>query len=235
MKSALAFAVVAAALAGIATFARTPPPSGRPRNAGPRAAASSPRAPAAPCPPDFLPDDGVCIPAPAPPRRDERSFAIPKLPERATPWSAYSLPLPPDTWKLEDGPPDSGAVRSGVGLRVTRTTRATAPALEGQVGPARVLLVGDGGTLITLHHVTVEGRDRSYLVVLSPIAASGVAPRSELAPGAPLAELPVGSVLRLEVRRVLATSDPSELSPDDLLSDATSTSEDPRNVFPARR
>ncbi len=230
-------AALAAAAAAVAALAgRTP----RVTFAGPPRASSSATALAPSlCPPGSLPDNGVCIPVPAPERAAPGAATterIPRRPDRPPEYTRYALPVEHVASVAELGDrvaPDGGALPSGIGLAVDPGASVTAPALDGQEGPARVAYAGPlwGPTLITLHTVRERGEPHRYLVALGRLGT--LKPRAagdDVAPGAELGKTGASELI-LETRLLRPGIDPRPLSAAALLSDASSAPTDPRNVL----
>jgi hypothetical protein len=239
VKPTLLVAVLAAGAAAVAVQSRGLRPAEVTSEAPPSSARGALRA--APCPDGTLPDDGVCIPAPSPPgaRRAPGSGRdrIPRRQDRPEDFAAYRLPVratmaAPSTTEA----PDGGQPPGGALLDAPPASTVTAPELEGQEGPTRVVYSGQlvGATVVTVHTVAVGGRKSAVLVIIGNLAsAPPLSPGQELGPAAPLGAL--GSApLYLETRLLGAGVDPLAVARDQLRSDATSVLVDPRNVLAKR-
>ena len=196
------------------------------------------------CPPGSLPDESVCIPAPAPAGSGAaggRAVArIPLQADRSPDYARYALPLPatPEprvSWAREDAAfrPDGGDELPGIALRAAPATPVVARALRGQQGAATVVFSGRivGGTLVT-YHVVLQGDVRQeYLVALGNLDGSELpAPRVSLDDGATVGKTGAAP-LYLDVRLLRPGADPWSLSPAALLGDSASVSVDARNVY----
>lgn len=239
MKPEVVTAVLVAALAGFSALGRRPPPP--PVLQRSRAAGSS--RPTALCPPGTLPDQGVCIPVPRPPRTSVRDIegAIPKRPDRPADYAAYRLPVadsgsPAALPSEATAAPDGGAHRLAISITALAGTPVSALALDGQVGATESVFAGElRQTVITLHTVQTGARRSDYVTVIRNLDDARVLPpKSDLANGAPLGKVGAGPIT-LETRLVLPGVDPFAVEADRLLEDSETTAVDPRNVLPRRR
>lgn len=178
-------------------------------------AASSLPAPAAPCPPEQLPADGVCIPVA--PRvaglAAERSARlgktgavevyehVPRAPGRPVDFRAYRLPVEPrpgqdlvssgydldrPSEEQRRGPRHAKVGHGGLDLSAPRGTPVRLVRLEGQQGEAELLYAGElYGTTVVTLHVVQEG-GRARDVIALHAHLDGTAPG--LRPGAALRE-----------------------------------------------
>jgi hypothetical protein len=134
---------------------------------------------------------------------------------------------------------DLGARLTGVIVRAPENTVVAAAALEGQVGDATIVHVGElvGPTLVTRHHVEQRGEPRDYIVLYGNLGAvPAQAPGSKLAAGKPVGEVsdaasPGAPSLYLDVRQLKGGLDPASLPLPTLLDPSNSIAVDPRNVL----
>jgi hypothetical protein len=208
--------------------------------AAPQVPAAAGAAPVSPkertaCPPGTLPDDGVCLPVPAPQaaaRQGAQPADVPTielLPDRAESYLAYELPVTATAFE-----PEGTAVllRTGARAEVRSIT------LEHQAGPAsRLDEAKPSARVLTLHTVRRADALRRYIVALEPVKLAPRSAQSDVPSNSLLGEVETrggpGGSLRLSVRQLRQSTDPT-LPPDQLLSDANSIRCDPRNVLSPR-
>jgi hypothetical protein len=213
------------------------------RPAGP--AASAPSAASPPpkplCPAGTLPDEGVCIPVPAPraaaesPRSTSVADRIPRRPDRSARYARYRLPTGGSVSEGAGGlARDGGPPLLGILLGAPFGAPVVAMPLDGQDGPSVVVYVGPlvGSTVVTHRAVITGGRRSEYLVVTGNLTfTAALAARHELAAGAVIGKAG-GVPVYFETRLLRPGIDVWSLAPNDLLGDAASVSVDPRNVIP---
>ncbi len=173
---------------------------------------------------------------------------IARLPNRPEQFSRYQLPVDPvlavlhPTDDMQTGRLIQTTPQLGIRIETGEGSPVTLVELEGQEGPADVLLVGQlhGITVVTRHRIRGAKGVQDYLVLYGQLARPG--PR--ITNGASLSPLSViGFVgaghddetpqLALEIRRVLSPLEaPKQLS--DLLNPARTLAVDPRNLLPLR-
>jgi hypothetical protein len=237
--------MLAAVLAAVLAAAAALSGGGLRSAAGLGVAASSASAPPTFCPPNSLPDDGVCIPVPRPgapddsrrAARDGTEDAVPRRPDRDPDYARYVFPVPaPVSVVPAARAPElaslGGTALRGVAVRAAPDGAVRVPRLEGQEGPASVVFEGAlaGQTLVTRHAVRAGARREDVLVVLGNLAdARALAPKEELGDADAVAK--TRGTLYLECRLVRPGVDVATLAPERLLDDAVTVSTDVRNVL----
>lgn len=253
MKSALSPLVLLALGAGVlGAGARiaSPPESPAPSSAPSTASADGPQY-EVPCPPGQLPDEGICIPVPAPgelltpPSGPPRADLVPLRAGRPPEFERYRLPLAP----AEGTAQGTVSVQEETTSDLGHTLRLTSPeggavqslSLEGQEGPTEVVFASHGppAWVVTAHRVTRERGVLTLLLVHSDLAEVEKA-LLEAMPSAPLEvqegqrlgrASPSGFLLGLrQLRRDVKLPDAvPDLSPDAVFPS------DPRNALPLAR
>jgi len=200
----------------------------------------------APCPPRTLPDQGACVPVPvlaavaaedAPPAPALDRDHVPRLPGRPADPARYRWPLPlPPAGLAEVSVPLDPPSPVAVALPAEGHGEVRAVRLEGQVGDAEVLFVGElvGRTVVTLHTVRAAAGLRSLVLIHGQLAelAPGLARGQNLRAGAPLgAVLAPGGALLLELREVRRDVDVQALPADELRHPARTIPVDLRNLL----
>lgn len=203
--------------------------------------------PALECPPDQLPDDGVCIPVPPPAERvAETQTRIELLPGRSADYPRYLTPI-------AAYPAAAPAEGLGVFVAAPRGVPVTAISLEAQTGPTRRWV---GATtparLVTLHRVDRGGSLRTYVLAYDGLAFDTPPGIADVDVGTPLgrvaaaASVPPGAAsartaprtgltgLTLTVHQLRRGVNPDELDPNRLLLDDSSLDCDARNVLPIK-
>jgi hypothetical protein len=237
----LAKGAIAAGLLGAASVLFAP----RRVQAPPPPGSATPSAPLrAPCPGGAIPlgadpdspGEELCVPLPgrAPPPAASTDEGH-RLPDRPARIEDLALPLEPSGPPREHGP----VVR----LPAPEGTPVALVDLEGQIGRARVLVVGPhhGITVVTHHVVTAADGAREYVVLYGNLGRPGprVTTGEDLAPLAVVGFVGPSAAgadphLTLSVRRLSGTA-LALRAVADLLAADVSTPVDPRNVLPRRR
>lgn len=192
-------------------------------------AGSTPALPAAQCPPRTLPDEGACVPVPRPERSGE---ALTRLPARPEAFDGYALPAPGKaqfgTWAdLSSAPErargDALVIASPPGSPVTALALA---------GHAPVLLARGEDWLLFGASPANPKDGAAVLALLGPLSPEVTAePGARLEPGTVLGKTVPGG-LGLAVRRLRPNQTLHGQS--ELLDEARSVADDPRNVLPLR-
>jgi hypothetical protein len=256
-------AVAAALLAAVGALGKT----AAPRPAAPLVPGKGvPGVPAA-CRPGTLPEGDACIPLPRPgaslpldmpaPRGEALHELIPRRPDRPAALSAYRFPIgaadaPPELLSSLE-PPGDGADRallgaaplSPVSIELAGETgdEIIALALDGQEGPAEVVMAGElfGATIVTAHLVRDGGLLRQFLLFHGNLDREGM----RAVVGAPVEPGDVIGVagdsarpgrvgLYFEVRQLREGMNLGAIEPARLLDAAVTIPCDPRNVLPLR-
>lgn len=182
------------------------------------------------CPPQQLPDNGVCLPVP--PMEDQRAPAsapLELLPGRAPDYGRYVTPI-------ANYP--AAAAPDGLRLFVAapRGVPVTVVSLEAQLGPARRWVTSTSPRrLLTLHRVERSGSTRTYVLAYEGVAFDTAPGIREVVVGTPLGRVAGGAGitgLTLQVRQLRRGLEPENVPPERLLLDASSLACDPRNVLP---
>jgi hypothetical protein len=171
---------------------------------------------------------------------------IPRRPERPSDYDAYRYPVPceHDCAARSSGRDrrsgfQPGGSSPGIDLPRPSGTPVRLVALDHQEGDARIVFAGtrEGttGTAVVTSHPVREGQElREYLVILDHLdrLAPGLSAQGSAREGALLGFTgPSGHSLYLETRRLRSGVDVAALSPEALVSDASSVGTDPRNVL----
>lgn len=181
------------------------------------------------CPPQQLPDDGVCIPVPPPEDSAATSTPIELLPGRTADYARYVTPI-------ARYPAKAAPDELGLYVAAPRGVPVTAVSLEAQLGPTRRWVTATKPPrLLTLHRVERSGSTRIYVLAYEGVAFDTLPGMNEVAVGTPLGRVapgPGSTGLRLRVRQLRRGIEPENLPPERLLLDASSLACDPRNVLP---
>ena len=185
-------------------------------------------------------------PSPAYLRTSAPSELIPRLPERPEAWGEYMLPVDPF---IAIDPPEEPLEpgerpRLGIDVVCDGGSPVSLVDLEGQVGRAEVVLVGDlyGVTVVVRQRVSRPPQgERDYLVFYGNLASPGpqVVSGASLAPLAVIGQVADAgddeSALYLEVRQQQSALDRPAEHLSQLVQSGVSVAVDPRNVLPLHR
>lgn len=184
----------------------------------------------APCPSGTLPDQGVCIPVPAPEaaESDALEVGLELLPGRPSDYARYLTPI---SGHAAAANPDGGSLvraRAGAEVRALR--------LESQLGPTRwASLQSADPALLTLHRVQRGSSQRTYVLVYRGVDFLAPSTWTDIPDGGVIAHVGAASEpagLRLRVRQLRRGAEGEPPLGDRLLRDSTSLECDPRNILP---
>jgi hypothetical protein len=184
-------------------------------------------------------------PSPTYLRQSAPSELVPRLPERPEAWGDYQLPVDPFVAVDVPEEPREADERPRLGIEIVCDGHSPVSLvdLEGQVGRAEVVLVGDlyGVTVVVRQRVKAPQGERDYLVFYGHLESPG----PQVVSGATLAPLAVigqvaetgdgESSLYLEVRHQRSALDRPAEHLSQLVQSGVSVAVDPRNVLPLHR
>ncbi len=248
-------AISVAALSFVGSFAKERRFAAAP--SAPNHASPTNARPPLPCPPRSIPEGTACIPLPKeagdPTKKHAQKpnlrthEAIPRRPDRPADLARLTLPLPPETtvayapdMSLDAEDPASREDDVAVDLAGDRGAEVKLVPLAGETGRAEVLAVGDlfGKTVVTLHHVTEGGQDRTYLVFFARLdaVAPDIAAEKKLDPGDTIGFVGDSGTsgfvhLHVEIRQVRPDIDVRPLDIAHLVDQAVTIPVDVRNLF----